>query len=182
MTSSSSTPKSARPIRLSSAHASSSTLSCIVRPLAAPYDYADTYTVLLAILAPSLNSLFPSWDADMKAMGGSYAPPRPNGFRGAGFMRLPTSNWPIRQIYFSREALEALLRRLILALAPVSSEVGTVTRLIPSPDRKTISAVVIRSPDGTSREVQAALVIDATGTTNGSASASSVPFGQYSHS
>jgi hypothetical protein len=84
-------------------------------------------------------------------------------------MKLPQRNWGVLQLYLGREALEATIRRLVLALDPVTSEVGTVTRLVPASDRKTISAVTIRSPDGSTREVEAALVIDASGTTNGSA-------------
>ena len=125
--------------------------------------------VFLALLWPTLQSLFPTFKAELYAQSGSVAAPASVSFKAGGFAVLPdASAWSTRQIYTSREALEGLLRKLVLALPNVEARVGTVTGFTASDDRRRVTAVHVRRGDSTNEVVEVAALIDASGTTNGS--------------
>ena len=140
--------------------------SCIVRIAAwRPADAA----VFLALLWPTLQSLFPTFKSELVSSSGSVAAPASVSYKAGGFAMLPDSDaWTTRQIYTSREALEGLLRKLVLALPNVEARVGTVTGFEASEDRRRVTSVQVRGPDGATEEIAVAALIDASGTTNGS--------------
>ena len=125
--------------------------------------------VFLALLWPTLKSLFPSFEAELYAQSGSVAAPASVSYKAGGFAMLPDSkSWTTRQIYTSREALEGLLRKLVLGLPNVEARVGTVIGFTPSSDRRRVTSVQVRRADGTTEDIAVAALIDASGTTNGS--------------
>lgn len=158
-------PRSASPTRDRDLVCGSMT-SCIVRTAA----YRTTHNaVFLALLWPALQSLFPTFKAELVASSGSVVAPASVSYKAGGFAMLPDSDaWTTRQIYTSREALEGLLRKLVLALPNVEARVGTVTGFEASSDRRRVTSVQIRAADGATEDIAVAALIDASGTTNGS--------------
>lgn len=124
--------------------------------------------VFLGLLYPSLCQLFPAFDSELRAEGGKVVPPHPVAFRGAGFLKLPDAkrdNWPVRQVYISREALEAMLRRLLLKNhSNVKASTALVTRiLLDKNDSKRVAGLSVRYPEGRAEDVDASFVVDASG-------------------
>lgn len=118
---------------------------------------------------PALTRLFPNFVEEVKKAGGSIAPPQPVVYRGGGFVKVPvTANeWDTRQLYISREVLEALLRRLVLERFPhVQAIHGNVSDLVAEGD--TVKSAVVRRPDGSNYNVEGDLFLDCSGTANGS--------------
>lgn len=118
---------------------------------------------------PALVKLFPDFVEEVKKAGGSIAPPQPVVYRGGGFVKVPlTANeWDTRQLYISREVLEALLRRLVLERFPhVKAVHGNVSDLILEGD--VVKSVTLRRPDGSNDKIEGELFLDCSGTTNGS--------------
>ncbi|KAK4052590.1 hypothetical protein OIO90_004218 [Microbotryomycetes sp. JL221] len=128
--------------------------------------------LFLGLLYPSLKSMFANFDDELKQVGGKVVPPHSVSYKGTGFLQLPDANktgWSVRQLYISREALEALLRKLVLNRCHnVEAQVGTVKGFQISQDKRAINAVSVRRKDGNIEDVACALVVDASGTTNGS--------------
>lgn len=117
---------------------------------------------------PSLCQLFPNFESELAALGGKVLPPHSVIFRGAGFLQMPDANrdnWPVRQLYISREAFEALLRRLILKNhGNVRTDTALVTRLhLANDGSQKVAGVGMRYPDGRSTIIDTALVVDASG-------------------
>lgn len=118
---------------------------------------------------PALMKLFPDFLEEVKKAGGSIAPPQPVVYRGGGFVKVPlTANeWDTRQLYISREVLEALLRRLVLERFPhVTAIHGNVSDLVAEGD--TVKAVALRRPDGSTENIAGDFFLDCSGTANGS--------------
>jgi len=118
---------------------------------------------------PALVKLFPNFTEEVRAAGGSIAPPQPVVYRGGGVVKVPlTANeWDTRQLYISREVLEALLRKLVLRDFPnVTSLHGSAADLTAEGD--TVKSVTVRLPDGCTQNIEGSVFLDCTGTTNGS--------------
>jgi hypothetical protein len=125
--------------------------------------------VFLGLMYPALVKLFPNFVEEVKKAGGSIAPPQPVVYRGGGVVKVPlTANeWETRQLYISREVLEALLRKLVLRdFLNVTTLHGNATELIADGD--IIYAVAVRLPDGSTKNIEGSVFLDCTGTTNGS--------------
>lgn len=128
-----------------------------------------SFSVFLGLMYPALTKLFPTFIEELRIAGGAVAPPQPVVYRGGGVVQVPTSSseWDIRQLYISREVLEALLRKMVLRDHPnVKSIYANVTDLKGSPG--TVDTAVLRKADGSSEDLQGTVFIDATGTANGS--------------
>ncbi|KAK4046352.1 hypothetical protein OIV83_006133 [Microbotryomycetes sp. JL201] len=152
--------KSARQTRQSGATASSN---------------ITNFTVFfLGLMYPALKAMFSNFEPALYEAGGKIVPPHSVSYKGSGggFQQLPDAQktgWPVRQLYISREALEALLRRLLLSSCKnVDSRVGTAKGIVISQDHKRVGSVMVRSSDGQMENVECELIVDASGTTNGS--------------
>ncbi|KAM0791043.1 hypothetical protein ACM66B_004339 [Microbotryomycetes sp. NB124-2] len=128
--------------------------------------------LFLGLLHPALKAMFPSFETAFNEAGGKVVPPHPVSYKGTRCLQLPDAEktgWPVRQLYISREALEALLRKLVLSTCSnVETRVGMAKGIVMSQDRKSVESVMVRSPDGQVDNVECAFVVDASGTTNGS--------------
>lgn len=167
-------PKTARLILPSKESASSNMNNYIVSVQVLSFSFfsitdACFYVVFLGLMYPALNKLFPGFNEEVKKAGGSVAPPQPVVYRGGGFVKLPMTakEWDTRQLYISREVLEALLRRLVLERFPhVQAIHGNVTDLTAEGDL--IKSAVLKRPDGTVENIQGDFFLDCSGTANGS--------------
>lgn len=118
---------------------------------------------------PALRKLFPDFIEEVKKAGGSIAPPQPVVYRGGDFVKVPLTadEWEIRQLYISREVLEALLRRLVLERFPhVTAIHGNVSDLVAEGD--TVKSATVKRPDGSIENIEGDLFLDCSGTANGS--------------
>lgn len=118
---------------------------------------------------PALTKLFPGFIEEVKKAGGSVAPPQPVVYRGGGFVKVPLTadEWETRQLYISREVLEALLRCLVLERFPhVTAIHGNVTDLNATGD--TVKSATLKRPDGSMENIEGDLFLDCSGTANGS--------------
>ena len=116
---------------------------------------------------PALCKMFPGFEKELQLAGGTVAPPQQVVFRRGGFFKLPSaaSGWPVRQLYLSREVLEALLRRMLLRdHSNVSTLHGNAIRMNTTVDRKTVESIVIRAHDAPEATYSCAILIDASGT------------------
>jgi hypothetical protein len=138
----------------------------IIQPvLNLPFSHA----VFLGLMYPALMKLFPDFLEEVKKAGGSIAPPQPVVYRGGGFVKVPltANDWDTRQLYISREVLEALLRRLVLERFPhVTAVHGNVSDLVAEGD--TVKSVAVRRPDGKTENIAGDFFLDCSGTANGS--------------
>ena len=118
---------------------------------------------------PALCKLFPGFESELKLAGGTVAPPQQVVFRGGGYVKLPSASrgWPVRQLYVSREVLEALLRRMLLhGHRNVSTLHGNAVRMNTTADRTHVESIVIRASDASEAAYPCAILIDASGTAN----------------
>ncbi|KIY66465.1 hypothetical protein CYLTODRAFT_398649 [Cylindrobasidium torrendii FP15055 ss-10] len=130
----------------------------------------DAYHGFHAFVYSALANLFPNFDeeaanSDVKVdrtnmdfrVSGVAPPPAPKYYGG---------NYP-KRLWGSRRGLETLLRRLALdkkAYPNIEQVVGSVVSLVPDKHHSgTLAGVVYRDETGTTREIPAALIIDATG-------------------
>ena len=126
--------------------------------------------VFLGLMYPTLSKFFPTFEEELRLANGNIVPPQPVVYRGGGVVKLPRKacEWDVRQLYVSREVLEALLRKLVLQqCSNVRTAHGTVTDIVLDADGQSVKSANLRYPDGTTESLRSSLVIDATGTANG---------------
>ncbi|KAH8110545.1 hypothetical protein DFH11DRAFT_1620404 [Phellopilus nigrolimitatus] len=137
------------------------------------FQYKTTHA-LQPLTYKVLKHLFPNIDEEVRKTDGRIGVADFNiHLAGGRIIRNPTDDYPDgdcpRDFFFSREAFERLLRRLVIESSPrIRWMVGTAANVrTVKDDQMTLSSVVVRMSDHTEKTIPAAMVIDCTGGSQG---------------